>query len=279
MEPEPAAGPVSHVVGGRGSEGVSAASAAAAAAARRQAVLAAERAAAMAAVQPGSQVDVTRAYEQPADQQTRAEEAALAAWGGLATRSSATSEAHASLGSPPAGGEVPVESNQVDDAPSAERLSGGCAVRDDGMAAGSSADAGPGRSGHAAEGADADGDSRMRGAEDTPHMPSEAVHEMVQSIGEVLRRRQHDGGAVVALQTVQQILRNAAEKEEPKYRRIRRQNELYAVRVAPFPEAEALLTVAGFQLQDDVWTLPAQHSPRTLARVHEEVAQVLQSCQ
>eukprot|EP00892_Ulva_mutabilis_P005169 jgi/Ulvmu1/3023/UM015_0063.1 len=275
QEPAPATAPVSHVVGGQANSGFSAAQAAAAAAARRQAVLAAQRDAAVA-------LDVTRAYEQAADCETQAEEDALAAWGSLGAPAAVAEGPEGACSSPSAGGAAAATDAAVPQAAAAPMKAmphGGGPSPDEPM----SAEPGAGVEGStmsavAEASADADGDAAMRGAENTPQMPSEAVHEMVQSIGNMLRR-QHAVGAVVALRTVQQILRNAAEKEEPKYRRIRRQNELYAVRVAPFPEAEALLTVAGFELQDDVWTLPAQHSSLTLARVHEEVAQVLQSCQ
>ena len=285
MQPQPAAAaPASHVLGGGRGKMVSAGQAAAAAAALRQTALGADRDTSVACSQAGGRegVDVARAYEQVPDSETRAEEKALAAWGSpSAARSSCDAKQpeagpQSCAGSPPAAGE-PAVSMAFPDVPAIDR--GDC--RDDAMAVdlpGAAEEAGAGSSSHAAGAADADGDAHMHGVEDSGQMPSEVVRELVQSIAAGLRR-QHGGGAGVALQTVQRILRNAAEKAEPKYRRIKRHNEMFAVRVAQFPEAEALLTVAGFRLQDDVWTLPPQHSTNTLVRVHAEVAQVLQSCQ
>lgn len=276
MESEPAPSPAPQVLGGRGQGPASAAQAAAAAAARRQAAATAH----MAPTAADTATDVTCDFEQAADQQTQAEEAALAAWGSTGApvstagpRTAHAGQAHASQ---------PAVMPEADLAAAAQQ------VTSDG--AGHRADASAeqcGEAEHAASQGALDvrgsreqpgGASPMEDAGDAAQMPSEVVHEAVQSIGQTLWQ-QHGGDALVALRTVQSILRNAAEKQEPKYRCIRRRNEVFAARVAPFPAAEALLTVAGFQLQDDAWTLPPQHSSHTLVRVHAEVAQVLQSCQ
>lgn len=284
MEEVPPPGRVSHLLGGHAQSSGTAAQAAAAAAAQRQAAAAVSHTAGESDTGAdggrGSPMDAVCAFEQATDEQTQAEEAALAAWGsirpsgeqhGIAASATSSGQAQGGHAAAPVGTRpLPAPDGLQMDGSNGENdeVDGHVAAVHAGEAGGPAAAAVQGRTG---------GDSSMSDSE-APAMPSEVVHETVQSIGQLLWR-QHGGDALVALQTVQFILRNAAEKREAKYRCIRRQNERFAARVARFPEAEALLTVAGFQLRDDVWTLPSQHSPHTLERVHAEVAQVLQRCQ
>lgn len=285
MERVPTPGPVSNLLGGHAQGSATAAQAAAAAAARRHAAAAIPQTAAEVDIGAdgcrGNQVAVVRAFEQATDEHTRAEEAALAAWGSIAP----SGEQHGISDSTPSTGQAqgrhmaaPMDTCPLM-APDELQFDGCTGHNDEVKSSGAAVHAGV-QDMPAAEGGQGHtgGDTSLSDTNEAPSMPSEVVHEMVQSIGQLLWR-QHGGDAMVALQTVQRILRNAAQKGEAKYRCIRRQNELFAARVARFPEAEALLTVAGFQLHDDVWTLPSQHSAHTLVRVHAEVAQVLQRCQ
>ena len=236
--------------------------------------------------------DVTTAFERPPDARTKREEAALAAMGQVDTPTASLQvQADSPSALSPRQAVVASDDGAMCTNGADVRAQGGAEsskqadARPAGVATQMSDDDSAGPSAAAAE--DARDTNAQQGDDADPGVASSAVEALNlddSPAGDASVRRVREVQAVLdglacspdapqvqaALGTVATIVANAlAHPANEKFRKVCRSNKVFAARVLPCAQAEVLLKLAGFVLDEhDAWSLGSRNDPGMLWLVH-----------